>query len=611
MLMLALAVAGDRARAPASRPSRRGVDRHRRRREADRRPVPSVHARRRRRAACRAAAGATCWSAPVSPAPQWSRWRFARVRRRAAAPVRIDLSRARARATGTASPDSSRHGWDSGRSGHVTGIVLAILFAVVFCRLLLHVWRGELDWIDGAGWMVVALLITASSLLPWYVAWLMPFAALAADRRLWRASIVMTGVFLRGPGPRLHPPRPVDAAPLARPARHARRPEIPPPRRRPYHERMSVSPDVNRRRPAQARAAQRRRARLQRGGDDRGVLRARVRRRSKGCRSSWCWSTTAPPTARPRALDRLATHDPRVRVIHLSRNFGHQAALTAGLDHARGDAVVMIDADLQDPPELIREMLDHWRAGCGRRLRRARSSARARRAFKLATARWFYRLFDKLAQVELQPNSGDFRLLDRARARRAAGDARAQPLPARDDRVGRLHADGRPLPARRALRGRDEVHAAQDAALLARRDLVVLAPPLQLATLLGFVVSALAFIAIPVVIVLRIARLLPAGLRLDHDRGPAARRHPADRDRDHRRVRRAHLRRGQAPAAVHRAARVNIADRRDASPPLPPVHRRGRAASANRRRWASAQPGSRRALAGPASRPRVRPARAG
>jgi hypothetical protein len=76
----------------------------------------------------------------------------------------------------------------------VTGIVLAILFAVVFCRLLLHVWRGELDWIDGAGWMVVALLITASSLLPWYVAWLMPLAALATDRRLWRVAIVATGV---------------------------------------------------------------------------------------------------------------------------------------------------------------------------------------------------------------------------------------------------------------------------------------------------------------------------------------------------------------------------------------------------------------------------------
>ena len=63
-------------------------------------------------------------------------------------------------------------------------------------------------------------------------------------------------------------------------------------------------------------------------------------------------------------LETLAASDPRVRVVHLSRNFGHQTALTAGLDHAAGDAVVMIDADLQDPPELIRTMLDHWRAGC-------------------------------------------------------------------------------------------------------------------------------------------------------------------------------------------------------------------------------------------------------
>src|SRR5215208_7076499 len=59
-------------------------------------------------------------------------------------------------------------------------------------------------------------------------------------------------------------------------------------------------------------------------------------------------------------LEALAAADPRTRVIGLSRNFGHQAALTAGLDHARGDVVVMMDADLQDPPELIPKMLDHW-----------------------------------------------------------------------------------------------------------------------------------------------------------------------------------------------------------------------------------------------------------
>jgi alpha-1,6-mannosyltransferase len=83
-----------------------------------------------------------------------------------------------------------------GTVGHVTGVLLAVAFAVIFCWLIRRVWRSELDWIDGAGWMVVALLVTASSLLPWYVAWLMPLAALAADRRLWRASIAMTGVFL-------------------------------------------------------------------------------------------------------------------------------------------------------------------------------------------------------------------------------------------------------------------------------------------------------------------------------------------------------------------------------------------------------------------------------
>src|SRR3984893_15999816 len=65
----------------------------------------------------------------------------------------------------------------------------------------------------------------------------------------------------------------------------------------------------------------------------------------------------------PELLDQLAEADPRVRVIHLSRNFGHQAALTAGLEHAVGDVVAMIDGDLQDPPELIREMVAKWSRG--------------------------------------------------------------------------------------------------------------------------------------------------------------------------------------------------------------------------------------------------------
>jgi alpha-1,6-mannosyltransferase len=83
-----------------------------------------------------------------------------------------------------------------GAIGHIAGLCLGVVFAGVFVWLVRKVSRGEMDWIDGAGWTAVALLITAGSMLPWYVAWLMPLAALGTDRRLWRASLVITGVVL-------------------------------------------------------------------------------------------------------------------------------------------------------------------------------------------------------------------------------------------------------------------------------------------------------------------------------------------------------------------------------------------------------------------------------
>jgi glycosyltransferase involved in cell wall biosynthesis len=89
-------------------------------------------------------------------------------------------------------------------------------------------------------------------------------------------------------------------------------------------------------------------------------------------------------------LDQLAERDPRIRVLHLSRPFGHQMALTAGLDHARGDAVVMIDGDLQDPPELIPELLASWRDGADIVVAKRRAREGETR-FKLASARWFTR----------------------------------------------------------------------------------------------------------------------------------------------------------------------------------------------------------------------------
>jgi hypothetical protein len=78
--------------------------------------------------------------------------------------------------------------------GRIVGDVLAAGFVAVTCRLLVCVWRGTLDWIDGAGWATLALLIAASSLLPWYVVWMLPFAALARNRRLTHAALVMTGI---------------------------------------------------------------------------------------------------------------------------------------------------------------------------------------------------------------------------------------------------------------------------------------------------------------------------------------------------------------------------------------------------------------------------------
>ena len=205
----------------------------------------------------------------------------------------------------------------------------------------------------------------------------------------------------------------------------------------------------------------------------------------------------------PAILNRLASSDPRVHVVYLSRNFGHQTALTAGLDHATGDAVVMLDADLQDPPELVPRMLDHWRAGCDV-VYAVREHREGESRFKLTTARWFYKLFDKLTQVELQHNSGDFRLLDRAALNALlAMRERSRFLRGMTVWVGYRQAA---VPYRRDPRYAGETKYTLSKMLRFSLDAISSFShrPLQLATLLGFLISTLAFIAIPVVIVLRL-----------------------------------------------------------------------------------------------------------
>lgn len=111
-------------------------------------------------------------------------------------------------------------------------------------------------------------------------------------------------------------------------------------------------------------------------------------------------------------LRALARRDPRIALIELSRNFGKEAAMSAGFDHAAGDAVVVLDADLQDPPELIPAMIDAWRDGAQVVLMR-RSSRAGETRFKRASAHLFYRLLNRLADFEIPEDVGDFRLLSR------------------------------------------------------------------------------------------------------------------------------------------------------------------------------------------------------
>ncbi|MBN1667418.1 MAG: glycosyltransferase family 2 protein, partial [Anaerolineales bacterium] len=111
-------------------------------------------------------------------------------------------------------------------------------------------------------------------------------------------------------------------------------------------------------------------------------------------------------------LRELGQQDARVRPVIFARNFGHQLAVTAGLDYSRGEAVVIIDADLQDPPEVILEMLARWREGY-EVVYAVRTEREGESWFKKFTASLFYRLIYRITDVDIPLDTGDFRLLDR------------------------------------------------------------------------------------------------------------------------------------------------------------------------------------------------------
>lgn len=111
-------------------------------------------------------------------------------------------------------------------------------------------------------------------------------------------------------------------------------------------------------------------------------------------------------------LVKLASEHKNIRVVALSRNFGKEAALTAGIDYATGAAVIVIDVDLQDPPELIHDFVRQWRAGYDV-VYATRADRQSDTAAKRATAGSFYRLFNKISSIKIPENAGDYRLMDR------------------------------------------------------------------------------------------------------------------------------------------------------------------------------------------------------
>lgn len=205
-------------------------------------------------------------------------------------------------------------------------------------------------------------------------------------------------------------------------------------------------------------------------------------------------------------MRQLHAADRRVRVIDFARNFGHQIAVTAGLDYARGQAVVIMDADLQDPPEVIPALAEKWREGF-EVVNAVRSAREGETWFKKVTARLFYRLINRITNVSIPMDVGDFRLIDRkvALAVRQMRE-RYRFIRGMTAWVGFRQAS---VPYVRQARAAGITKYPLRKMLRFSMDAITgfSYAPLQLATYLGFTIAGLSALAIPVVIALRLAGL--------------------------------------------------------------------------------------------------------
>jgi len=204
-----------------------------------------------------------------------------------------------------------------------------------------------------------------------------------------------------------------------------------------------------------------------------------------------------------RRILEMAKDDERVRPVIFARNFGHQVAITAGWDYARGEAVVIIDADLQDPPEAIPELIAKWREGY-EVVYAVRAEREGETWFKKTTAALFYRIVHRITDVNIPVDSGDFRLMDRKVVEVLKTMRERHRFPRGMSAWVGFRQIG--VPYKRAARHAGVTKYPFNKMLkLALNAITGFSYfPLQLATYFGFAAAGVAIIAIPVVIIMRL-----------------------------------------------------------------------------------------------------------
>lgn len=203
------------------------------------------------------------------------------------------------------------------------------------------------------------------------------------------------------------------------------------------------------------------------------------------------------------AIRKLAANDDRVRPVIFARNFGHQIAVSAGIDYSRGDAVVIIDADLQDPPEVIHDLIEKWHAGY-EVVYAVREEREGESWFKKTTASLFYRLIHAITNVEIPLDTGDFRLMDKKvvlvmkAMREKHRFLRGMSAWVGFKQIG-VHYKRKP---RYSGESKYPFKKMVQFALNAITSFSYF--PLQLATFIGFIAAGLSVLAIPIVAILRL-----------------------------------------------------------------------------------------------------------